>query len=415
MLATRFSTSLFLCLAALSSYAGAEIKFQHHLIDGQVEGKNWGQLTVADLDSDGKPDIIIGQSHWGNPDGGIWWYRNTGRIGQWGARTLIGNGMISDCGIFPVDVDRDGRIDIVSSSVWYRNPGIFDGKRLFERLVYDKSLAEIPRAGAHDVIAAEFDGNGRLSVITQHGGAKTHKGLHLYKVPDQPTGEWARTELLEITNQHGAISPRGIGDLNGDGRLDIVYIDRWFENLGGSWKEHKNIDFGRESEFGVCARTWVADVDRDGRLDIVQSECDIAGAKVAWFRNVRGDGSVWEKHPLPENLATGDFHSLVVADFDGDGDLDVYVDEMEHIHLPPNRLNAPGTYIWENLDGKGTQWKKHTILTGVGGHEARVADFDGDGDPDIVTKTYRAGPDQTHIRISVLENLSPRKRKPMVK
>ncbi len=400
-----------LILGALSiQFAAAEIKFQLHVIDAKVEGKNWGQLTLADLDGDKRPDIVIGQSFWSNPDGGVWMYRNTGHIDQWGPRTLIGKGMISDCGIFATDVDGDGRMDLISSAVWYRNPGISDGIRLFERFVYDKQTAAIPQAGAHDVIAADLDGKGRLSVITQHGGAKTYKGLHLYTVPKQATGEWPRISLTEVTDQHGAISPAGIGDLNGDGRLDIVYIDRWFENLpSGSWNPHKNLEFGRLSEFGRCTRTWIADLDRDGRMDVVQAECDIAGSQVAWFRNVRGDGSVWEKHLLPEQAMAGDYHSLAVADFDGDGDLDVYVDELEHIHLPADRPTQPGMYIWENLDGKGTQWAKRLIAAGVGGHEAHLADVDGDGDIDIVTKVYRAGPNQPYVRISVLENLRPRK------
>jgi hypothetical protein len=395
-----------LCIgAALAASAAGEIKFRHHLADGKVEGRNWGQLALADIDRDGKTDIILGRSHWGDLNPGLQWYRNTGRIDRWQPPIPLGKDMISDCGIFPADVDRDGWIDIVSSAVWYRNPGVFDGKRLFDRYVYDKEVAAIPQAGAHDVIAAKLDASGPLSVISHHS-AKAHKGLHLYQIAKQQTGEWSRVDLAHVDDQHGAISPNGIGDLNGDGRPDIVHIDRWFENGKGGWKEHRNLDFGRKGKWGPCARTWVADVDRDGRMDVIQSECDIPEARVAWFRNVRGDGSQWEKQILPESAPSGDYHSLAVADFDGDGDLDVYADEMEHLHVPPVRLDLPGMYVWENLDGKGGRWKKHTLATGFGGHEARVADMDGDGDPDIVTKSYRPGPNQTHVRVSILENLS---------
>jgi hypothetical protein len=407
----RYATPLawvWLCAALSSPLVATEIGFRHYFADAELPGKNWGQLEVADLDGDRRPDIIVGQSHWGNADAGIYWYRNTGRADRWEPRVRIGGEMLSDCGMFAADVDGDGRIDIISSSVWYRNPGVFDGKRLFDRFVYDKELAAIPRGGAHDVIAARLEDGGGLSVITQHGGVKTYKGFHLYTVPADPTLEWKRIDLARVAGQHGAVLPRGIGDLNGDGRSDVVYIDRWLENRPEGWKEHKNIDFWRTGKFGACARAWVADIDRDGHADIVQADCDLPAPRVAWFHNAAGDGSRWERFILPENEATGGYHSLAVADFDLDGDLDVYVDEMEHVDMPPSRPNDPRMYVWENLDGKGRAWKKHTVFSGAGGHQAQVADLDGDGDPDIVTKVYTAGPGQTHVRISVLENVTRR-------
>ena len=66
-------------------------------------------------------------------------------------------------------------------------------------------------------------------------------------------------------------------------------------------------------------------------------------------------------------------------------------------------------HVWENLDGKGGQWMKRTLVTGLGGHQALPADLDGDGDMDIVTKAYTASATNANeglVHLSVLENVS---------
>ncbi len=82
----------------------------------------------------------------------------------------------------------------------------------------------------------------------------------------------------------------------------------------------------------------------------------------------------------------GAYHSLIVADFDNDGDADVVSCEMEGI---PGDL-PPRWFLWENADGKGQRFVEHVILdANLGGHLAVAADVDGDGDLDILGKLWR--------------------------
>jgi hypothetical protein len=74
--------------------------------------------------------------------------------------------------------------------------------------------------------------------------------------------------------------------------------------------------------------------------------------------------------------------------------------------------------VWENRDGRGETWRKHTLLLGLGGHQAQGADLDGDGDVDVVTKLYDAHPDNINkgkICLSVMENVWPATKKAQAK
>jgi len=173
--------------------------------------------------------------------------------------------------------------------------------------------------------------------------------------------------------------------------------------------QHRSIPFGKPSgPYPLATRCVVADLDRDGDQDLVMTNNEIREGAIAWIENVDSKGRDWKLHllPLSDTLPRGAFHSIALADFDGDGDSDIFTCEMEGI----KGERPPRWYIWENRDGRGAEFVERVILDrGLGGHEAVVGDVDGDGDIDICSKLWRARNDNSnHGRnhVDFLENLS---------
>lgn len=399
----------FVCLFSLTN-GRSEIRFQHHFVDddGPV-GEAWASLVLADVDKDGKLDVVTGKSKHFSGERRVVWYRNKGAIDEWSEPLVLKSGMTTGCGSVMFDVNEDG---------W---PDYFAGRLLVHP---GKGVGEKPFTAAswtfgdrlHDLELGDFDNDGRPEVVANLQHSST-PGLFLFHPSDDSEKPWAQTQLVSVPMHrdrknfgevHAAISPRGIADLDGDGDLDIAYLGLWCENVDGKgreWEAHHNIDFRPNGPFAQAVRCWVADIDQDGHNDIVQSVCDAAKAKVVWLRNVNGDGSEWDLTELPGLERPGDFHSLAVGDFDLDGDCDVYVDEMEHLHLLNHQARMA---FWENIDGRGTEWNLSIFKSGLGGHQAQTADLDGDGDLDIVTRPYTAkgNINGNQMHISVLENLA---------
>ena len=361
-------------------------RFSHHLIDADLPVDSggvgdYGQTALVDLDRDGIPDFVIGRKDAPGRPGLLYWYRRQS-ADRW-ERRVLGRESPSDVGAAALDVDGDGWPDIVTGGVWYRNPRA-PREREFERKVFDRDLRWV-----HDVLAADVDGDGRQDIVTlfgPEGDRKAEDGLRWYRIPADPSGPWEKHVIGP--GVHGAITPGGALDVDGDGDTDIVRADTWFENLDGKglrWAAHKDIPFGRAGPFGVCVRCQAVDMDGDGRKELVMSDADIADSKVAILRNADGKGGRWERRDLPMSFTHGSLHALAVADFDGDGRLDVVSCEQEEL-LPPGRKD-PRFVLWRNLGGG--EFQERVLLDArLGGHELQVGDVNGDGRPDVLSKAW---------------------------
>lgn len=367
---------------------------------------DYGQTALVDLDKDGHLDFVLGKKGLGTA-GPLYWFQYVS-ADQW-VQHLVGTDTQSDVGLAAMDVDGDGWIDLVTSGVWYKNPGNPREKQ-FIRMVYDGE-----NKGAHDVLAVDVDGDGKLDIVTMYGGPLPNRrqegGLRWYKIPSDPTKPWERHIIGQ--GVHGAITPHGAGDIAGNGHTDIVCADTWYENNDGKgtqWIAHKNIPFGRVGPFGMCVRCAVMDMDGDGKAEVVILDADITGSKGAVLKNADGKGGKWEVHSLPQSFEYGSLHALAVADFNGDGRPDIASNEQEEL-LPGGRTN-PRWVIWENL-GK-LQFKEHIVLDQkLGGHEIQAGDVDGDGRIDICSKVW--GPKDWNgaggkVHVDFLKNVTPKEK-----
>ena len=369
----------------------------HFTIDEPLPGESWGTggPTLADYDGDGDLDLALSRrsvqtAYWYEYKNDSTWIRH--KIGEH-------IGLDNTLGTTALDIDQDGAMDIVFGHVWFRNPGDLGSKpdALWEPNDY-------PGRG-HDIVTVDVDGNGVDDFMVYNG-----KRLSWFNV----NNELEEVIISEGYDDHGGLAPGGVGDIDNDGDVDAIIPGYWFANPGngsGSWErfEWPFTEIPKAS-YGRSARSWIEDIDKDGDVDIIYSHCDTGWGHVYWVRN-DDKGNMWNSIQLPDPPTregdvegTGSFHSLGVADFDLDGDLDIFAGEQEDpdvymeenglLAMKPRGLKERGV-IWENDGASSPNFTPVVIHTdNPGWHDASIGDIDGDGDIDIATKVWNAdGPD----------------------
>jgi len=364
--------------------------FKHHYVVTDLPGeKDWGYGTpaLADFDRDGDLDYAFGAR-----GDSIYWYE-TLKLGEW-KRHSVGPLHSSTLGGMALDVDEDGWKDIVIGGSWYRNSQNPRDQE-FEVYQFDSKLERT----IHDIVAADVDGDGQVDVVM----TGDHDGTFWYQVPEDPVQDvdWERTTItLDVLSDNDAIHagffPRGVGDLDGDSDSDVVMPDRWYENQGAGeeWSRHQ-LPFGKRGPWGLSSRSWIIDLDEDGDADIVMTDCDQQASRAAWLENHGDSPPTFTAHFLPMTAPgiRGSFHSLAVADFDGDGDADIFTCDQEDDSIFPEGA-SPRWYIWENVGVEGrVEFVERVIFDGnLGGHDALIGDVDGDGDLDVFSKVWNLWP-----------------------
>ncbi len=323
-------------------------------------------VAVGDFNSDGKLDISAGSVYYAAPD----WKMVV--IGE-KANEYDPKSYSTSFQNFAEDLNGDGRADLIvvefpgRQTWWFEQPAKASEpwkKHEITAVTNNESPAYL-----------DVDGDGRRELVCSVG-----EKFALLRPSKDPYAPWDIQTISEANSAWGGKFYHGLGagDINGDGRNDIVIPNGWWEapadNKATTWKFHP-ADLGPK-----CANMHVYDFDGDGDQDVISSSAHDFGI---WWHEQTPDGFV--RHDIDRGFSQT--HALEVADINGDGKPDFVTGKRWWAHAQGDPGgDDPAVLHWfefQPRDGK-PQWISHQIDHNSGvGTQFEIADINGDGLLDI--------------------------------
>ena len=351
--------------------------------------------AAADFDRDGNMDVVSGPFIFMGPD----FVRK--REFYLALPTRPGVDFSSNWLEFAGDFTNDGWPDVLlastSNTTLYVNPK-------GESRRWDSYRSVIPPAAtvAEVSVTKDVDGDGKLDFVYMSGGAIRWARPD----PEKPNGPWLSTQV----GDQGTYVAHGIGagDVNGDGKTDILNAYGWWENPGKAdtpiWKYHPQ-GFGRQNGRGSAggAEMCVYDENGDGLNDVVTA-LQAHAFGIAWYEQKKDpSGNIsFVRHMIMDDFASKNAggvtfsqpHGSTCADMDGDRIPDFVVGKRYYSHqestTDPDPYGAPVLYSYRTVRNRsvpgGAEFVPELIHNASGAGSQIVAqDLNKDGINDVLT------------------------------
>lgn len=348
------------CLLLSGAGRPRDVEFRIRMLDSGASET----AAVADINGDGKLDIVSGENWYQAPN----WTKHRFR------EIDFTNNYVDNFSDLPIDVNGDGFPDIVSVSwfgkkiAWWKNPG--KSSAAWTEHTIDSGF------NVEFAFLVDLDGDGKARELLPQPGSTTTP-LAWYEIVN---GEWKKHVVSPRSYGHGI----GAGDLNGDGRPDILTSKGWLEGPADprspDWKFHA--DWDEKAQLGFI---YAIDITGDGRRDVLTTSAHDYGI----FLFEQGANGQFTRRVIDSSWSQA--HAATLADLNGDGQLDLITGKryMAHNGNDPGEKEPLGVYWYEYRKPKDgpVEWVRHLIDYGTrigGGMQIPVRDLDGDGDPDIV-------------------------------
>lgn len=364
---TRYSKILFITVFLTGTLHSAEWK-KHVVME---KGANTSAVA-ADYDGDGDVDVITSYagkvSLFSSPD---WEETVLHRFANLKGRCIHSE---------TLDIDGDGDMDWAGSEAnnspfWLENPGgphSGDGSGAWAARIIDHEIR-----GIHCILKADVNNDGKEDLIINNFFPDGPLGdsVAWFSIPKKVKAapHWDRHVFADRTARGGS-HYFGVGDLDGDGWKEIAIAAKGHPFEDGNWFAYwKNP--GKEGVEGAWAKEIVSedqlaatnilpgDLNGDGKMDFLASRGHSAG--VLWF-----EGQDWKEHEIDPEIKSP--HTLVLADFDEDGDLDGASCGFESLRVSIYLNDGKAAFTRLDLDLEQESY------------DLRAVDMDGDGDLDLL-------------------------------
>ena len=343
-------------------------------------------VAVGDMNGDGKPDLVAGPFWFAGPD-------FEERFAFYRPQPLPperspSNSMFS----FVHDFSGDGLADILvlgrvhkHPALWYENPG--EGKGRWKvHFAFERVRGESPTL-------VDLNGDGTPQLICHWDG----RWGWISPKPENPYAPWQFHPIGNDEDWPQFYHGEGVGDVNGDGRLDLVINDGWYQQPSdpqAEWRFHQ----ARLSQQRGGAQIYIYDVNGDGLNDAISSQHAHEWG-LAWYeQRTVGESSRFREHRImgtrdeidTYGIAFSQPHALALADVDGDGLKDIVTGKRRWAHGPTGDVepNAEPIVAWFRLirDGTRARYEPHVVDRSSGvGVQIYAGDVNGDGRTDILT------------------------------